>query len=233
MYKEKKRKVIRVSLSGQLKGLLKPFHCALCKPSSIQHVPLTLLLTIRIYTKLTLAFPETWLTPQENSFTRSTLQRRRFFLLNSTCLHCAYTGRRALPSLCTPVLHPHHYSQGGEKNLSSFGDDANLIYCLHLSPLLSLPKYTHAGFTEGVVPWILLSPGVFNVYCKVFSNQNHSSSFGGHCWFPPHLDELQSTSCGRWIHHPGWPKRIKATPSSLSQVKAITQTEPSRAYLFP
>ena len=82
----------------------------------------------------------------------------------------AYTGRRALPSLCTPVLHPHHYSQGGEKNLSSFGDDANLIYCLHLSPLLSLPKYTHAGFTEGVVPWILLSPGVFNVYCKVFSN---------------------------------------------------------------
>ena len=32
---------------------------------------------------------------------------------------CAYTGRWALPSLCTPVLHPHHYSQGGEKKISA------------------------------------------------------------------------------------------------------------------
>ena len=65
---------------------------------------------------------------------------------------CAYTGRWALPSLCTPVLHPHHYSQGGEKKSQLFGDDANLIHCLYLSPLQSLPKETHAVFTEGCGP---------------------------------------------------------------------------------
>lgn len=58
-----------------------------------------------------------------------------------------------MPSLCTPMLHPHHYSQGSEKNLSSFGEAANLIHRFYLFPLLSLPQYTHTQYLQkGVVP---------------------------------------------------------------------------------
>ena len=117
--------------------------------------------------------------------------------------HCARLGiKPAFSGTLCWVLNPHWKREN--KNLSSFGSDAHLIYCLYLFSSLSLPKHTHTPYLQkGAAPWVLLSP--WSLQCRV----GHSITSiivppcGGHCWFPllP-LDGLQSTSSVRdtpWV----------------------------------
>ena len=83
------------------------------------------------------------------------------------------------------MLHPHHYSQGSEKNLGSFGDDANLIHCLYLFPLLSLPKYTHTVFTEGCGALNIAVTLESSMYTASYSITRIIVPHLVDTWFPP------------------------------------------------